>query len=127
MSGFETFTKTLVALGRDPQVTIQKRGTITLNAAAYAALHEPQAVELLFDRDDLVLGLRPCEPRLGHGVFVRPATRSPNGPYVVSAMAFLKYYGIDTTVARKFRAEVRWPVLCADLAGPCAVVSKLPH
>lgn len=71
-----------------------------------------------------MLGLRACEPSTSHAAFVRPSTKSPNGPYVVSAMAFLRYYEIDTDEARCFDATLRDEVLCADLRGPFRPVSK---
>jgi hypothetical protein len=123
---FETFTKTLVQLRAKPRVTVQKRGTITLNTAAFAALGSPAAVELLFDPDAHVLGLRPAPVTAGHVAFVRPSTKSGCGPYVVSAMAFVNHYKIDTSVARRWPATVEDGVLCVDLAQPGVDVSKHP-
>lgn len=55
----------MIALHREPFVTVQKRGTITVNASAHAAVGEPDAVELLLDRNDHVLGLRPRDVDVG--------------------------------------------------------------
>lgn len=123
---FETFRKALVPLGRQPNVTIQRRGTITLNAAAFAALNEPEAVELLFDGDDSVLGLRAVPADVEHAAFVRPSNPNGhgNGPYVISAMAFLRHYQIDTSEARRWHARLQRDILCIDLTGSCEHVSK---
>ena len=48
----------LVPLKRQPSVTIQKRGTISLNKAAEVALDCPKTVELLYDAERRVVGLR---------------------------------------------------------------------
>lgn len=121
---FETFTKSLVRLGARLRVTVQKRGTITLNTAACAALGSPEAVELLYDREAHVLGLRPAPVTADHAAFVRPSTKSGHGPYVISAMAFMKHYEIDTAIARRWPATVENGVLCIDLAGPFTEVSR---
>ena len=121
---FETFTKSLVPLAAMPRVTLQKRGTITLNTAAYAVLGSPEAVELLYDREARVLGLRRVPGSTQHAAFVRPSTKSGRGPYVISAMAFMRYYDIDTEVARRWWATSRDGVLCVDLAGPFTDVGR---
>src|SRR2546429_6463552 len=41
-------------------VSLNPRGIIAMNRRAYAALGEPEAVNLLFDIDNLTIGLRPC-------------------------------------------------------------------
>lgn len=124
MARFEAFTKSLVPLAATPRVTVQKRGTITLNTAACAALGWPEAVELLYDRDAQVIGLRPVPVSAPNAAFVRPTTKSGRGPYVISAMAFLRYYQIDTQVARRWSATVEDGVLCIDLRGCGTEVSK---
>lgn len=121
---FETFDKSRVAFSGEPHITIQKRGTITINAASFAALDEPNAVELLYDRADHILGLRTIAADVDHAAFVRRSTRSPSGPWVISAMAFIRHFEIDTEVARRWVAQLRNGVLCAQLTTPCLVVSR---
>jgi hypothetical protein len=124
---FETFSKSLVALRRDPQLTIQTRGTLTLNAAAYAALGEPRAVELLYDRAQRVLGLRPVPPDVAHAMAVRSPSTTAGGPYVVSAMAFLRHYGIDTSEARRWIVHIEDGIARIDLASAPQRVGKSAH
>lgn len=124
MPHFQTFKKSLVPFGRQPQVTIQKRGTITLNAAAYAALGSPEAVELLYDSDERVVGLRPVSAKVEHAAFVRPSTKSGTGPYVISAMAFIKFYKIETSTARRWPGLLDGTMLRIDLNGDFLQVSK---
>jgi hypothetical protein len=95
-------------------VTLQKRGAISLNASAHRALGAPPSVELLYDRVQRIIGLRPVDPGVPNAYPVRPATTA-SGPFVVSAMAFTRYYEIDTTVTRRWEAYVEDGVLCVDL------------
>lgn len=115
MPDFEVFTKRLVPLKKTPLVTIQKRGTISLNKSAYSALGEPEAVELLYDRDERIVGLRAAESSLEHAYPVRSATGRGSGPYIISAIAFTKFYDIDTEQSLRWRAHLVEDVLCIDL------------
>ncbi|MDQ6934278.1 MAG: hypothetical protein M3130_03155 [Actinomycetota bacterium] len=118
MPGFETFTRRLVPLAREPRLTIQKRGTISLNRSAYAVLGSPEAVELLFDRDRSIVGLRSVVPTCAHAYPVRSATGNGAGPFVVSALAFVKYFGIGIETSMRWDAYLDGDVLCADLGSP---------
>lgn len=125
MPHFETFKKSLVPLSHHPHLTVQKRGTITINQAAYVALGSPEAVELLYDRDEHILGLRTVAPDVPHASFVRlSSTKSANGPYVISAMAFIKFYGIDNTESRRWPATMDHKILCVQLTSQSQTVSK---
>ncbi|MGI8667344.1 MAG: hypothetical protein ACR2N4_15190 [Jatrophihabitans sp.] len=85
-------------------LTIQKGGLICLNRAAYVAFGRPLAVELLYDRAVHTVGLRAVDPRASHSYPVRSASRRRGGPFVVSALAFTRFYDIDISTSR------RWPV-----------------
>ncbi|MGI8761390.1 MAG: hypothetical protein ACR2LF_08895 [Jatrophihabitantaceae bacterium] len=124
MPDFETFSRGLVPLKSQPQVTIQKRGAISLNKSAYVALDTPDAVELLYDRDKHIVGIRPVDARAGHAYPLRPSTRSASGPYVISAMAFTKFYDIDTSVTLRWFAYVEDGVLCVDLCHEATPVTS---
>lgn len=115
MPNFETFTKRMAPLAKKPYVTIQKRGTISLNAAAHAALGEPEAVELLYDRDERIVGLRAVSREAEHAYALRPQAGKSVGPYIVSGTAFAKYYKIDTSVSRRWVAQLEGDILCIDL------------
>ena len=123
MPNFETFTRRMVPLSHEPSVTIQKAGTISLNKSAHAAMGEPDYVELLFDAGNQVVGFRPSDSHSPHAYPLRPQ-RKDVGPYMVAGTAFTKYYGIDTTVSRRWVAEVVDGVLCADLTKDCAIVTS---
>jgi hypothetical protein len=120
MPNFESFSKRLVPPKATPLVTIQKRGAMSLNRAAWNAIDAPKAVELLYDRTSQIIGLRPIEPDADNAYPVRPAT-STAGPYVISAMAFSRYYELDTTESRRWPAYVQDGVLCIDLRNSTGV------
>ncbi len=115
MSGFEIFTKRMAPLGKTPGVTIQKRGTITINRAAYALLGEPKAVELLFDRDKHLVGLRPVDKTAQHAYSLRTQGSGDTGPMVVAGTAFTNYYKIDTSVSRRWIPALENDILVLDL------------
>ncbi|MDQ2846847.1 MAG: hypothetical protein M3Y77_10965 [Actinomycetota bacterium] len=106
----------------DAALTIQKSGLISLNRPAYVTFGRPSTVELLYDRAASVLGLRAVDPQARHGYPVRSATGRGNGPYVVSALAFTRFYDIDISRSRRWPITVRDGVLLADLSdAPSAV------
>ena len=117
MPNFEVFTKKLIPLGKEPTVTIQRRGNLTLNTSAFAAMGSPKAVTLMYDRDACIIGLQPAERDDPNAYPPRPAQGRPTGPYVVTAAAFMTYFGIDVT-PRRFKAIFEDGVLCIDLKNP---------
>lgn len=124
MPQFETFTKSMVPLKRDPHVTIQRRGTMSLNKSAYVALGSPEAVELLYDPAERIVGLRPVDPRADHAYTVRASTTSGSGTFAISAMAFTRFYDIDTTQSRRWPAYLDDGVLCINLNHPATPVTS---
>ncbi|WP_369197603.1 hypothetical protein [Streptomyces djakartensis] len=124
MPNFETFTKRMAPLVKQPFVTIQKRGTLSLNAAAHALLGKPDAVELLYDRDEQIVGLRAVPKGSEHAYPLRSQGGKSVGPYIVSGTAFAKYYKIDTEVSRRWVASLVDDVLCIDLKQEGTVVTS---
>jgi hypothetical protein len=116
---FEVFDKRQTTRSKAPLVTIQKRGVISFNRAAHALIDEAEMVELLYDRDDEIVGIRPVSNDVPHGYPVRAqsATRS-TGPLLIAGTAFVQYYGIDTTMSRRWTPYMRGDVLCIDLSTP---------
>jgi hypothetical protein len=115
MPDFETFTRELVPLKAEPQVTIQKRGTMSLNKSAHVSIGSPDAVELLYDPAARIIGLRAIDNGVDHSYLVRASTRAASGPYVISAMAFFKFYDIDHSQTMRWPAHLDNDVLCIDL------------
>ena len=123
---FEVFTKRMVPLVQQPYVTLQKRGTISMNRSAYHALGEPAAVELLYDREASVVGFRAVEPTVEHAYALRAmgARKEDSGTFMLSGTAFFKYYEIDTSEARRYPATMNEGVLCLDLSQEGTVVTS---
>jgi hypothetical protein len=80
--------------------TLQARGLLSFNHAAFKALGEPRAVTLLYDADDHIVGLRKVDKadRNAHKVRQQQRARS----YLVSAQAFVAHHAIPTPRARRF-------------------------
>lgn len=115
MTNFEVFRKGSARGGSELWVTVQKRGTVSLNRASYMALGAPAAVELLYDPQDQVIGFRAVDVHAEHARFVRSSTGRQSGPYVITVIAFLRFYGIDIDVTRRWPASMRDDVLSIDL------------
>ena len=117
----------MVPLTKAPYVTIQKRGTMSFNKSAHAALGSPEAVELLYDADAQIIGVRPVEATVEHAYPIR-ATGGGKGDdarsYMVSGRAFAQYYKIDTEVSRRYPATMADDVLCIDLTGQATEVTS---
>jgi hypothetical protein len=116
---FEVFDKRLTPLTKAPTVTIQKRGLFSLNRAAHSLIKDAGTVELLFDRVDQIVGIRPVDDDVPHGYVVRPQSPTKDtGPLIIAGTAFAQYYGLDTTVSRRWTPTLVDGVLCIDLKQP---------
>src|SRR4051812_23771389 len=107
---FEVFNKRFAPLQKAPAVTIQKRGIISLNQAAHAMIGSPKIVELLYDRDEKIVGIRPSSEDVPHAYAFRPqggAAKGENAPMVVAGTAFVQYYEIDVSVSRRWTPTVQ--------------------
>ena len=113
---FETFKRQRLKPGAQPLVTIQKKGVLSLNRAAYASLDEPEAVELLYDRESRRIGIRKVDSALDHAYVVRSFGKG--GTWLISGTAFTNYYDIDTSVPTRREARVEDGVLVIDLNDP---------
>lgn len=126
LSGFETFTKRMVPLGKHPYITIQKRGLLSFNKAAHAALGEPDAVELLFNRAERVIAVRGVSDDVPHAYKLRHlgGKKEDASTFIVGATAFTNYYDIPTDVSTRRAATEQDGVLLIDLKDEGVVVRK---
>jgi hypothetical protein len=81
-------------------------------------------VELLYDRDDRVIGLRAIDAAAEHACRVRSTTGRDNGPYIISAVAFTRFYEIETRQSIRWEAELDDDVLCIYLDRPGTPVTS---
>lgn len=114
---FEVFTKRMIPLSKDPSVTIQKKGIISMNASAYAGLGEPKFVELLYDAERRIVGIRGLDQEVDHAYPIRKSGAN-DGSILVSGIAFANHYEIPTEVATRRKAHFEEGVLCVDLNDP---------
>ncbi len=110
---FEVFKRQRLAPDKDPLITIQKKGIFSLNQIAYEALGKPEAVELLYDRDARIIGLRKVDASVQHAYRVRPF--GSGATWLVSGTAFTKYYEIDLSVPIRYTARKERDMLVIDL------------
>jgi len=100
----------------EPIVSIQTRGAMSLNRAAWQALGEPEAVELLYKHRQQLVGLRAAQdPTARHAYSLRATNRGTT--HVLSFVAFAQRYGIEihSTEARRYAAEMQGNMLVFGL------------
>ena len=125
MSNFEVFSRRGTVRANDLWVTMQRHGTLSLNIAAFAALGEPEAVELLFDPQAHVIGLRAAVLSCPDAYRVR--RQSSGSGFIVSGRAFTRHYKIPTDQARRYKASMNDGVLIvsqSDSGGPSCLIEK---
>lgn len=117
--GFEVFEKSSAPLTKVPTVTLQKRGTISLNRSAHALMDGADYVELLWDNERRVVGFRPTSESNPNAYPVRAQnSKTDTGPLIIAGMAFTKFYGIDTSHAARYIPEREGEIVCISLDGP---------
>lgn len=114
---FEEFKRNRMPSTQTPAVTIQKRGALSLNVAAFEALGSPKHVVLFYDRQTKRIGIRKASASTPHAYIVRGVGNN-QATHVVSGKAFLSYYDIPRDVARRWPAEMRGDMLVIDLKQP---------
>lgn len=119
---YERFSGSHAPSNKTPSVTIQKRGMLSLNRAAYDLLKRPQAVQLYFSANEQAIGITPSDPKAPDAILLRKQRGSAS--YIIAGMAFCKWYDIDTSVARRYEAIAEEGDLYVDLKQPAKVVTS---
>jgi hypothetical protein len=115
---FERFDQRHIAIAGSPFVTIQKGGRVmTINRPAYEMLGSPEAVELLYNKKNRVVGIREVSKKEPYAFPLRAQGRKGREPsnYLVAVQAFTKHYNIDTSVAMRYPAEMQEDILTISL------------
>ena len=74
----------------EARVTLGAKGTFYLNGVVYEALERPAAVEMLYDGNRRIIGLKPTDPRRHNAFIVKQHTK---GNYKrISAAAFCAHF-----------------------------------
>ncbi|WP_367402582.1 hypothetical protein [Kocuria marina] len=96
---------------------------ISLNKAAHDLIDNAETVELLYDRDRMVMALRPTDDSSPHAYAVRNGSKRGPGQAVVSATAFTAHYGINTTDTRRWKPFMEDDMLCVNLTEEGTVIT----
>lgn len=116
MDEFEVFDKYHSRSVKELYITIQRRGNFSLNRAALQAMGSPKFVELLYNRTQRLIGFRPTNAANGRAVPVRKQSNSES--YIIAGLTFTKEYDIDSSVARRYTAQMQGSMLVVDLKSP---------
>jgi len=114
MPNFLPFDRHATPTPGKPFATIQRTGKlITLNKVAYQMLNKPEAVELSYDPDEHLIGVRPVPSSHPRSYVVRQMGKS--NTYTIAGQAFTQYWGIDTSLALRYSASLIGDYLVVDL------------
>ena len=80
---------------REPRVTLGTKGSFYLNGHTYKALGRPGAVEMLYDGNRRIIGMRPTDPRKRNAFVIRQHGRTGNYKRI-SGSAFCQHFRINT-------------------------------
>ena len=106
----------------DPRITLEgiaKR--ISVNTSAATLLGKAVAVELLYDADQRLLGIKVADPESPHALKVEgegSSPRSRGGGFRFAAKSFLSSSGLATEETRRFAVVLHDGILHADLDDP---------
>ena len=115
---FERFDQRHIAISGSPFVTIQRGGRVmSINRVAYEMLGGPEAVELLYSKQNRVIGVRQVSPKEPYAFPLRGQGRRGQEPsnYLLAVQAFTRHYGIDTSVAMRYPVEMQEDILTIPL------------
>lgn len=120
---FETFNpKIMQPPGYGPTVTVTARGVLSLSQGAVNALGQPSSVELLFDRDRRLIGIRASN---------KPHAYPVSASRVIHCTAFTQEFGITGTQAVRRPATLQTSqvlgqgsMLVVDVNDPGTVVDS---
>lgn len=119
---WETFDKRSAAASKAPMVSIQRKGPFSVNRAAHELMGSPEAVELLYDREQELIGFKPTSLKSPRAFPVRPQGKN-TATLMIAGQSFTRNFGIDTSTARRFPVEMRDGVLVLDLRGDSVEVT----
>jgi hypothetical protein len=111
---FEIFRRGAAPIGKQPYVTLNKRGVFLINKAAYQAIGQPQAVIMMFDPSEKIVGMQPVEAGTADAYAVHTTTRDRS--FLVSGKAFCNYYELPLGTSIRYPASVNDGILCINIA-----------
>jgi len=127
--GFMVYEKGSSPAPTVPSATIQKRGLISLNRAAMDLLRgnseaDPRGVELLWDSERRVIGIRGVPLDAPNAYPLRPQANKVKGPFLIAGTMFTRFIELNTDEARRWTPSIEEGILCIDLNSPSAKVAS---
>lgn len=124
---WEVFMRPKAPTATEPLITVQTRGNMSMNQVAWTAIGEPEAVELLWNASERMIGIRPAGDQAAkHAYRLRGSDHAST--HVLSIIAFAQHSGIEinTTASQRYVAEVKDGMLVVDLKRkPLEILSPL--
>jgi hypothetical protein len=74
------------------RVSLNKRGLFSLNQKAFESLQNTEKVELLFAKDNKLIGMRPCSPDVAHGLPLKKQGKTK--AYIVRGISYCNYHSV---------------------------------
>jgi len=106
-----------------PHVTLNEKGVILLNKIAFESFGSPNAVTLLYDRTNGVIGLKPAEPDAPNAFPVKGKQDFQN--LVIHGKPFFRHHEIETDRTITFNGvEAEEGILLLDLATVTSVTKR---
>ena len=132
MPSWEVFTRGSLAAGPVLLFTIRAEGRFVLNRAAYDALGQPEYVELLYDREAQLIGVRSADEQSKDAYVVKKQSRGDT--YGMSGAAFCKHYDIQVERSQRYVATidngdlvVNWRQQAHSMVTPGRPRGRAPH
>lgn len=119
---FQVFDRRYARASTDPTLTVTVRGTLNINEPAYIALGKPEAVVLMYDRAEAVVGLRPVVRKEPNAYRVGPLGNAGKS-WTIVAKDFCAWIGADLAEARRYPLTVDDGVGHVALRGDARVVT----
>ncbi len=118
---FESFDRRDIPATTRPMATLQRGGLLSLNQASYMGIGEPEAVELLYDKEARVIALRAIDIAERKAYPIRKIGAGQS--YIVSLTKLCTHYGIETAQSLRYEATVEDGTLIVELNTPIGVVT----
>jgi hypothetical protein len=115
MPNFEVFHPVQAPRPGSPTVTVTSMAAISFSREAYGLLGEPEAVKLLYDKGNQIIGFQPARRGDENAYTCRLNGKSTR---TVSASAFCKWAGLADGTARRWPMTVEDGIGCVDINLP---------
>lgn len=117
--GFQVYEKGSAPVATTPSVTIQKRGLISINRAAFDLMGKPEGVELLWDPEEKLIALRPATLDNPNAYPVRSQSKEVDrGPWLIAGTLFTQFIKLDTSEAFRWVPTLQEGLLVIDISKP---------